>query len=179
MKKIILLLTSLTLLLCGVLFFLHQESWIIISLPSTGAMGSKQTPTIKSQEATLWIYNKGEFHKETTEIILSDDIAQTVKLLVNNWFALLEEERITDQQITVQSVAMASNNQEAFISLHQYPFDKQASTHTKLMLMESLLKTIKDAELEITSIRLLLHHQPLQDDQLNFDISWPIVGYLV
>ena len=179
MNKIIFLLISLILLLSGIIFFLHQESWIIINAPSTNTIHSEQTPTIKTQEATLWFWHKGALHKETTEIILSNDIAQTLKQLINNWFTLLEEERITDQQITVQSVALAPNNQEAFISLHQYPFDKQTSTHTKLMLMESLLKTIKEAKLNITSIRLLVHHQVLQDDQLNFDISWPITGYLV
>ena len=178
MNKLILITVSIILLGLGSLFFLHQESWIIVSLPCTTLTQAKSTTKIKSEEITVWFWKKGSFHKETTEIIVSDDIAQTLKLLINNWFNLLEEEGITDKQITVQSVALAPSGQEAFISLNQQPFDKQASTHAKLMLMESLLKTINQAKLGITSVRLLIHHQSLQDDQLNFDISWPIQGYL-
>lgn len=178
MNKFILILTSIALLGLGALFFLHQESWIIVSLPCTTFTPAKPTVKIKSEEVTVWFYKNGSFHKETTEIIFSDDSAQTLKHLINNWFALLEEEGITDKQITVQSVALASSGQEAFINLHQQPFDKQASTHAKLMLVESLLKTINGAKLGITNIRLLVHHQSLHDDQLNFDVSWPIQGYL-
>lgn len=178
MNKIIIFLASTGLFLIGFLFFLHQESWIIINLPSKPTQQALTKSSITSKEVTLWIWNKGSFNKETTDIIFSDDTTQTLTLLLNQWFALLEEEKITDQQITVQSVTLSANGQEAFVSLHQYPFNKQNSTHDKLMIMQSLLKTIKQAQLNIHHIRLLVHHQPIQDDHLNFNISWPILGYL-
>lgn len=162
----------------GIFFYLYQESWFIIHFPSSMTAKNERAKLIKSQEIPVWIWYKNSLKKESLEIIVSDNTAQTLKILLNSWFALLEEENIIDKQITIQSVALSASNQEAFICFNQYPFNPQSSTYEKFMIMESMLKTIKDAKLGITHIRLLIHHQPLLDDHLNFNISWPIQGYL-
>lgn len=182
MKKYTYFAVSLLLLAFGALFFLYQESWIIFSIPKTQTSTnvSSNQQKINSKEVTLWVWssNAGTFKKETAEIIYGQDITQNIKLLLNSWFLFLEEEGLTDKQIFVQSVALSPSGSEAFISLNQYPFDKSASTYQKLMLVESLLKTLQENKIPITYIRLLVHHQPLQDDHLNFDTAWPIQGYL-
>ena len=182
MKKIVYFLVSLLLLAIGSLFFLYQESWIVFSIPQrqTSLNVSSQQQKINSKEVSLWVWSeqKKAFAKELTEIIYGQDVTQNIKLLLNSWFLLLEEEGLTDKQIFVQSIALSPAGSEAFISLNQYPFDKSASTYKKLMLIESLLKTLQENKIPITYIRLLVHHQPLQDDHLNFDTAWPIQGYL-
>jgi hypothetical protein len=181
MKKNIYFIMCLILLSTGSLFFLYQESWIIFFIPH------QQTPTnivieqnSKTKEATLWAFNSHtrSLKKESIEMIYSDDIAQNLKLLINNWFLFLEEEGLIDKQIIVQSVALCENSAQAFVSINQYPFDKSMSTYQKLMIIESLLKTIRDNNVEISAIRLLIHHKQIVDDHLNFNISWPIQGYL-
>ena len=181
MKPKIYAYTSLTLLLFGFVFFLYQESWIILFIPyQTSRQTNKIAPTHTNKEIVLWLWNNTtqSFQKETTEILYSNDINQNIKLILNSWFLLLEEEGFTDKQINVQTVALCAHDTDAFISLNQYPFDEQASTHQKLMVIQSLLKTLKDNQIPILSIRLLIHHQPLIDEHLNFDISWPIHGYM-
>ncbi|HSW75799.1 MAG TPA: hypothetical protein VLG50_02050 [Candidatus Saccharimonadales bacterium] len=179
-KNIFYFVVSLLLVAMGCLFFLYQESWIVFSFPqkqSLHALTNQQK--INSKEVSLWIWNNRKIlKKETTEIMYGQDITQNIKILLNNWFLFLEEEGLTDKQIFVQSVALSPAGHEAFISLNQYPFDKSASTFQKLMLIESLLKTLQENKIPITAIRLLVHHQPLQDDHLNFDTAWPIQGYL-
>lgn len=178
MKHLKLIMINITLLLCGVLFFLHQEDWIIINFSTSKNFMKKNNVTMQPQETALWIFINGALKKEITEIIFSDNHAQTIKLLINSWLATLDEENIIDKQITVQSVILSPSGQDAFICLTESPLGKQASTHTKLMIMESMLKTLKDANLGLHNIRLLVHHQPIQDAHLNFDISWPINGYI-
>ena len=177
MNNLKLIIISFLLLFCGVLFFLQQESWIIINFSTPKSFIKKNNVSIQPKETPIWIFANGTFKKETAEIIFSNDHAQTIKMLINSWLTTLEEENITDKQITVQSVILSPSGQDAFICLTETPLNKQTSTHTKLMVIESMLKTLKDAKLGITNIRLLVHHQPMQDPHLNFDISWPVTGF--
>ena len=181
MKKNIYFIICLTLLSIGSLFFLYQESWIVFFIPH------QQMPTnisieqnSKTQEVTLWVFNSNtrSLKKESIEMIYGDDISQNLKLLINNWFLFLEEEGLIDKQIIVQSVALCERSTQAFVSINQYPFDKSMSTYQKLMIVESLLKTIRENNISISSIRLLIHHKQIVDDHLNFNVSWPIEGYL-
>lgn len=181
MKKIIyLIISSLSVFFIGGIFFLYQESWIIITSPfekqQVQSFSSEQKTTYKT--ITLYGWQSNVYKKESTEIIYSGNIAQNLKLLLNSWLIFLEDEQITDKQNQIMSVALSHSKSEAFISFNQPPFDTSWSTYRKLMWVESLLKTIRENKIPINSIRMLVHHQPLQDDHLNFDISWPINGFV-
>ena len=177
MNNMKLIIISTALLLLGILFFLYQESWIIISLPNSNTTLYKNTSTIQSKETSLWIFSQGNLKKETTEIMISNDHAQTIKQLLNNWLVTLEEENIIDKQINVSSVILSPSGQDAFICFQENFLNKQASCFTKMMIIESMLKTLRDAQLGIINVRFLVHHQPMQDPHFNFDISWPVAGY--
>jgi len=179
MNKISLITVCIITMLLGTFFFFYQQSWILISFPTTNQpLSHNTTKSIKPQQVTLWVWKQNKWLSETSEIIHSTNIAQTIQLLLNNWFLLLEEEQITDKQTTIQSVALSANGKEAFISFNQNPLDPQASTYQTCMLIEGLLKTIRSNQIPLQSVRLLVHHHTLQDDRLNFEISWPIEGYM-
>lgn len=179
MKKILYISSYIILLLIGSFFFLYQESWIIITSPFNTQKENnvflQNNTTYKT--ITLYGWQNNNYKKESTEIIYSDNIAQNLKLLLNSWLIFLEEEHITDKQTQIMSVTLSHSKAEAFVSLNQPPFDQAWSTYRKLMWIESLLKTIRETKIPVSSIRILVHHQPLQDDHLNFDISWPINGF--
>lgn len=180
MNKGLYLAGCLTLFIIGSLFFFYQESWLIITSPfykqTELSANLQHNTTYKTITLYGWLNNTLKI--ESTEIIYSDNVAQNIKLLLNSWLLFLEDEHITDKQTQIMSVALSISKQEAFISLNQPPFDPASSTHQKLMWIESMLKTIRENKIPITSIRLLVHHQPLLDDHLNFDISWPIAGFV-
>lgn len=164
----------------GCLFFLYQESYIIISLPfkqTISAQTIKNSTNTHLQNVSLWFFTHNKYKKETTEIVFSDDSAQNIKLLLNNWFLVLEQEGIINQQINLQLVAQGKSK-DLFISLSQSPFNRESSSYQKLMIMESMLKTIRENQPGISSVWLLVQYQPLIDDHLNFEIGWPIEGFL-
>ncbi len=177
MNSIKIIIFSILLLFFGILFFFYQESWIIISIPNKNPTTYKNKSSIHPKETPLWIFTHETFQKETTEIIFSNDQAQTIKQLLNNWLTVLEEENVSDKQISVQSVILSKLGQEAFICFSESFLNKQTSLHTKFMIIESMLKTLKEAKLNITNVKFLVHHQSMQDAHLNFDISWPITGF--
>lgn len=179
MKKYIIFILSITLLITGSLFFFYQQSWIIISFPKDiNQQTTSSLRSVKPQQVELWAFKQQRWIHETTEIIKSDNLAQTIQILLNSWLLFLEEEHIVDGQITVQSIALTPSSNEAFISFHQSPLNLQASTYETCMLIESMLKTLRINQIPLQSVRLLVHHHQLQDDRLNFACSWPITGYM-
>ena len=164
----------------GLLLFFYQESWFIITCPliheETYNPLYHQNTSYKT--ITLYAWSQNKYKKETTEIIHSDNTTQNIKLLLNSWLQFVDDEHITDKETQIVSVSLSPSKQEAFICLNQYPFEKDWSTYRKLMWIESLLKTLRDNKIHISGIRLLVLHQPLIDDHLNFECSWPISGYL-
>ncbi len=164
----------------GYLFFLQQESWLVITFPFWSRSTQKVCLMPQANYKTVMLYGwvNHALKKESTEIMYTQDKAQTLKLLLNSWLIFLEDEQVTEKQTQVMSVALVATGAEALISLNQYPFEGAWSTHQKLMWVESMLKTIRENSIDVTAIRLLVHHQPLQDDHLDFDISWPVGGFL-
>jgi len=179
MNKYIVYSLSIVLLLCGSLFFFYQQSWIIISFPKTITQQTSSTlPSAKPQQVDLWAFKQQRWIHETTEIMKSDNLAQTIQLLLNAWLLFLEEEQIIDGPITIESVMLSPNNHELFISFSQSPLNRQTSTYDACMLIESMLKTIRAHQITVPLIRFLVHHHVLSDDRLNFACSWPLMGYM-
>lgn len=181
MRNLLYIATCSILCLLGGFFFLIQESWIVITSPFAQQQAQQTTQQKNTAYKTVTLYsmqNNNQIKKETTEIVYSDNTAHNIKLLLNSWLLFLEDEHIIEHENHIISVSLSSSKQEAFICLNQYPFEKSWSTYKKMMWIESLLKTIRENGISITSIRLLVQHQPLQDDHLHFELSWPIKGFI-
>lgn len=166
--------------LLGLLLFLYQDSWIIITSPFSNSNQQQEThqQTTTTKPVTLYALVNGKTKQETTTIVYSQNIAENIKHLLNAWILFIEDEHLINQENKIISVALSPSKQDAFICFNQYPFETSWSTYRKLMLIESLLKTLRENNIPIKAIRLLVQHQPLIDDHLNFNVSWPIIGFL-
>ncbi len=178
MKKLFIYFISILLFFGGILFFCYQESWIIFNIPQNTGFIDLQKSSVKKSSVQLWAFKQNKWITEKTDIIKNDSIAQTLQNLLNSWFLFLEEEQILSQTINVTSVVLSPTNTLAFISLSHNSLNPQASTYESIMLIESMLKTIRENKIPIQSIQLLVRHQPLIDQRLNLSIPWQIAGYM-
>lgn len=164
----------------GLLFHAYQKEWIILLLPHKTidyqTQNSNET-SFTQKNIMLFFWKNEKWQKEQNSIIWSYDMTHNIKTIINNWLILLEDEKIIDSDIQIIS-AMITAQKELFLSLNKDLFKSQDATHAKLMIVHSLLKTIHENKIPIQSVRLLVHHQILMDDHLNFSISWPVTGYL-
>lgn len=181
MKYISYLASIMICITAGLAFHAYQKEWVILLLPHQAAensIESLQPQTACSQKKiTLYFYKHDTWHHEQTTVLWSDNVANNVKIVTNNWLTLLEEEKLLSNDVQVISAVLTSNK-EMLLSLNKDLFSNQDATYQKLMLIESLLKTIRTNKIAIQSIRFLVHHQVMLDDHLNFSIPWPITGYL-
>jgi hypothetical protein len=159
-----------------VLLFAYMREWVIIRIPQIQSV-EYQEPHIKKQQVSLWFWQQNRWHTEKTELLSSQNVSDNISQLVSALVSLFEEEKLLDKKVTLQSVTLSSDGMMAFLSFDRPPLKKQSSVYIKWMMIESILKTIRENNIKIQKVIFLTHHQPMQDMHLDFSNSWPISGF--
>lgn len=178
----------------GVFFLALQKEWIILRSPwaphdnlalvQHSLAGTKQNLVIHYWANQRW-------NSELIDTINSSNSTKNLKQLVTSWLSLLSEEKILCQKPALQSVLIDQKTKNLYLSFDRALFTGSESTKEKLLIIESLLKTIREHQITqpvnkfasanqipIETITFLVLHQPMPDSHLDFTISWPISGFL-
>ncbi len=162
--------------LVALLFFACRNEYIILNFRSLTNKSHAIAPKKKNINLFYWTHER--WNKEEVEVIWTSNLQNNIATMVKSWLILIEEEKLIDKKITLLSALVAANQNELYISLDRNPFDDDQSTIKKLMLVESLLKTLRENKVPIKKVRLLKHHQTIWDHHLDFYHPWPIEGFL-
>jgi hypothetical protein len=165
-------------LLLGIFIFLYQKEYIIFNIKSSPATVS--IPAIAQKKNTsLHYWQSDQWHTEQMPLILCQNTASNIQLIISRWLQLMYDEKIIRKKATLQSALINYDQKELFISFDRAPWNKENSTFEKWMAIEGLLKTIKENDdlHTLKSIRFLIDHQPINDYHLDFTNSWPIDGF--
>ena len=162
----------------GILFYGLYRQWLVIAIPRFSRLDYQPTKiATQKRVVTLYYLLHDNWHHETTELLWPAEPADALLYVTRALMALLYEQHLLTKRVGVQSVVAASNK-SMLISFDRNPFDKQSSTHDKLYIIESILKTIQATKLSVQSVMFLVHHQPLNDYHLDFTNPWPIAGFI-
>ena len=167
-----------TMLGLGALSFAYVNNILIIRSPFSYQRSYKTDTTpisISKKRVTLFFWHNDTWNKEEIDLIWSTDTAKTVHYLINSWLTLLEEEDIQEKRVALQSVAI--HDQKAYISFDRNPLDKTKAVFDKWLWIEGLLKTIRENNIDLQAVQLLVHHKLLNDFHLDFSNPWPITGF--
>lgn len=167
----------------GGVVFLINRNWIIIQIPIQIFQEKEDFLKIKKnvvlrKKVNLYYWKDEKFNSEKVDMVWFAKKAENLKHLVNNWLSFLQEERIINKNVYLESASLSESEQEVYLSFDQVPFLRDWSTFDKLCFMESLLKTIGNVDLGIRYVIFLVGHQQMEDDHLDFFKPWPIDGYL-
>jgi len=174
---------SILLFIFGFLFFAFYNNWIVLFLPSynVATLGKSKNFAQERVDVDLHYWNNKQWNKEKVNLLwCQENNADNIKYLINGLLNLLEEEKVAKDRVGVlQNVLISSSGQQAYLSFDRNPFaqDKN-STHDKLMLIESILKTIRENNIKIQGVYFLVNHHVMQDYHLDFSKPWPINGFL-
>jgi hypothetical protein len=155
--------------LLSFLFFAFQKEWVILQKPAH--INHVQVPHTEQKECTLF-WNTTLLQQENKKIIWTDDIAQNLHYVMNSWLTFLYDEEL-HKKVHVETAMLNNSQTELFISFDRYPFGKQQSIDEKLFFIKNFTQTIAQCT-NITKIRFLVRHKPLQDPHLDFGQSWEI-----
>ena len=163
----------------GLCIYSYQKSWIVFRFPfaqESEIIVNQPEQQAKKVTITGYWYTKDRWYQETSTILWSSQ-EQNITQILNYWFETAFQEKVIFTDLHVETVAL-TNQQEALISLDSSPFNSGMSIYEKLMIMESILKTLRMNNSKACYIRFLLHHEPLYDNHLDLIRAWHINGYL-
>jgi len=180
MKHIYFAILALITFFSGMLFFSIYNEWIVFSCPSYKVEVERQIRSMKIAKKDVWLmyWHNKKWSKEKINLLWSDDKSQNIQYLVSSWLNLLDEEMVIKKRVSLQTVALALYGNIAYLSFDRNIFSSKNSTHEKLMLIEGLLKTIRENDIKLQGIYFLVHHQIMEDYHLDFSNPWPLYGFL-
>jgi len=178
-EKRTIIIASLIAFLCGALLLSFKAGWLIVRYPSYrhDIAQQKAALQVKRTPITFHYFNDHAWHTEKSELLWGQDVAHNMQYLINSWLSFLDEERLMKKKVTVSTVLLSPNSNDAYISFDRNPLDKEASTYAKWQWVEGLLATLRAQNITVPNIHFLVYHQPLVDTHLDFSNPWPIQGY--
>ena len=171
-------LISLGTLLCGGLLFAYRNNWIILRTP-WGHSTVQQTHDAEKKKITISHYGRHGLVSEPHHMVWhAEHIPLNALRLTNGYLTTLYEEALLDKKIQLQHASTSTTQQELLLNFSHDLFPEAAPIYEKWMIVEGLLKTIRDELPTIKQVRLLVNHKPLVDHHLDFSKSWPVEGFL-
>jgi hypothetical protein len=161
----------------GLLFLAFQNNIIIIRNPFARHLLQEQ-PGVEKKKVKLFYWHHDKWNNEEVDIIWAANKAQTLKYLIDSWLTLMDEEHLMEKKTSLQAVVLGSSENDIFLSFDRNPLSREGTIFEKWMWLEGLLKTIRDNDLKVQSIRFLVHHQDMYDTHLDFSNPWPSIGFL-
>jgi hypothetical protein len=169
-----------TCLVLGALIYAYLQGWIIIHghLYTNLEQSKELQKTVSKKKVKLTGWNYDRWNIEDTVLIAPSDKQQALYYLVTRWLSFLYEEHLIHKKVMLQTVLLSSNGHDAYLSFDKNILSKEWSTHQKWMVIEGLLKTLRDNGMAVTQVTFLVNHKPLNDAHLDFSNPWPTTGFL-
>lgn len=165
------ILFSLSACALAAIFFAYQQELILIQ-----PYGWQQLASAAQEQTiayTVWLQTNNGWKHEQERCLNPQDSNALFYHLVQRWLHYAYREGIINKKINVQNSMFVPENKHLFISFDRNPFRPESSTHQRMQLIKSLLKTIAQQS-EVTHVRILVQHATLEDPYIDHTINWPI-----
>ena len=173
--------TSCVCFLIGFGTYAYFNNWVVIQFPFRAV----QDNTVKAittgthkKRCLLYYWHDNRWKTEPLDLMWTEPMMSNCMYLLNSWFNFLDEERIMDRKVLVQTAIVAAQGKELYVSFDRSPFNPQSTLFEKWMLIEGLLKTMRENNIVIAGVWFLEHHQTLHDNHVDFTNAWPIGGFI-
>ncbi len=166
------------LFLSGAFFFLLYNEFLIIKFSLTPHTNKSNQELIANKTITFSIFKDHRCQTEDSQVLWYAQQDQNILQITSRWLEFFQEMQEDQYKISVQNVSVSKTEKEAYISFDRTPFSENCSTYQKLLCIEGLLKTFRDAKITPQKIFFLIKHQPIIDPHLDFSQGWPLQGFI-
>jgi hypothetical protein len=163
----------------GALFFLLHRKWLIVHF-TMSPMGITAASTQSTQLSThktikLFYWKNEKWLQEEISIIWDEqNMAQNARQVLKQWLATMHNEHLLAPHVALESLALSSLGNEAYISFDRSLFSPEWPIIKKWLILEGLFKTILAAQLPLHSVTLLVHNRPMEDEHLELSQPLPV-----
>ncbi|HEV2916495.1 MAG TPA: hypothetical protein VGW78_02005 [Candidatus Babeliales bacterium] len=161
----------------GVGIFCISHELIVIYIPKYSlSTYNKSTPT---RTMKLYYWQEGIWHEQVIDSLAFSDIQEYITTLLSAWLVMMHEEQLFPYPIGLQSVLCSVHGDTVYLSFNGTFIQRNKSTYHNLMLVESLLRTLRENNIDaIRYCRFLVNHTPMIDTYFDFSQPWPIEGFI-
>lgn len=159
----------------GMIYYAWQSQLIIINIPRF--YYTHANTHCGKRKAQIYRWQDNKWVHEDVELLWTDQEADDARQLVQATLSLLSEAQVLNKKIVVERVLLSYNSQQLLIFFDKSPFSKNMAISTKLMIIESILKTLRANGIKTPFANFFVDNQPLPDSHLDFTISWPLQGF--
>lgn len=164
----------------GLLFFLIEREYILIQCSFFSSKNNLHPHITTKRNIILYCWNGHKVLDHQTSLVWHRARADNnVTLLVSTWLQFAHQENIITDNIDVECAFVSPQHPtELYLSFNHSPLSSQWSIQKKIFFIESLLKTITQAQFPFQHIIFLVNHQPMSDEHLDFSYPWPLAGFV-
>jgi hypothetical protein len=165
--------------LIGVITYAYLNELFVVyfAYPKNNISIATQKNQTTKKTIDLFFWNKTEIQKEVSDIIWQNDREKDLSTIIQQVLLAMIDEKVTDDKISLQSAQFSPSGNELYLSFDKPLFNNKFSIHDKIMIVESLLKTIRENTNFKGVVHLLVNHQPLVDDHLDCSTTISIEGF--
>lgn len=175
MNKQQVIITCILCLISGMFFWCYMQEIIIIRRPRLYA---QHTPILRTKkEVSLFFWSRNRWNTEKIELVWYQNQNSNIQQLLDSLLALMHEEQIMHKHTMIQTILSSPDARTVYVSFDRCPFAKEDITYHKWMLLESILKTIRENGISVDFIHFLIDHSPIHDLHIDFSKPWPISGF--
>jgi len=161
----------------ALIFFAVYNQWILFIGPMNGNIVTSSSILMQKKQVVLHYFYGDKWKAEKQELLWTEKEDKNIFQLINALLTLLDEERVIEKKMTLQSVLISSAGC-MYLSFDHNILGKQETIFKKWMLIEGILKTITANGIVAQQVQFLVQHKPLEDAHLDFSTPWPSYGFM-
>lgn len=168
----------------GCFYFLIHQKVIIVLCNRPGIKNNKVLNShLKDKRTiikniTLYFEADGVLKPDKRSIVWGANISVNVSNLVNHWLSLIYQEQIINKKVALKSVAISQSGLDIYLSFDFSFLSSNWSIFKKWLVVESLIKTIRELDLQFNTVFFLVNNLILEDDHLDFSCGWTTIGFM-
>lgn len=166
-------------LCCGFLFLAFCRYRLVVQVvPVKSYSGYKRAITAKGlcqkKNTKLFFWKDDKQQALEEALIWGKDKTDNIQAVVGSWLVALQEERVLQKHVRLESVALTESEQEVLVSFDQALFEPDWPIRKKWELVRGFCKTLAQADLGLQSVVFLVNHEVFSDPHLDFMRPVPI-----
>jgi hypothetical protein len=153
--------------LCGIGWYGYFNEWIIIRDPWKTPYATMPNQRLSKKDIQLSFWRHHAWHSEYITVRLAESLQEQLLTILQAWFHEAVQLDFVPNSCTLETALYDARTSCLYLSCTSSPLDMQKSTYEKLMMLESLCKTVREnSPQHIQSVQLLVKHSPLDDPHI-------------
>lgn len=163
----------------GVCWYGYFNEWIILRNPwEIPHHTTAPTARLFKKEIILYFWLHDEWRNESITVRIAESLQEQALTILHAWFYEAAQSGFIPHPCTLETALYDARTSCLYLSCTTSPLDIQKSTYENLIVLESLLKTIREnIPHRIQSIQLLINHTILEHPYIICTKPMPISGF--